>query len=289
MVGIKNLLIIVAIILIFLILPRVSQPSIELQDDAIKMTFSGNGTVSSEAISEVAKKQMPEIKVVSSLISANCSKGIYQYTETVYSPEYYIFAPTLSGNDCLCPSEMYRKTDWQFYMFGSLYEPTKAYSVNTGWVEYDKCLATNCYTSGMAKMKDVTYLHPNMDWEKSYEAEIVVYVGGERNELHFDDKITEQKIGDMTVQFRPELECNSGDLIIYGDAVKHYSKYQAFASDMELSKTDFRTRIEKRNEIIGEIDALLEDQVPECRLSGQEVVCSPEKESTYTTIFLNLD
>lgn len=287
----KRLAILIVVALLVILAQSANSPKVELiNNETLKITFTENGTVSADTLSSVAKTSMPQVRVVSSLLSANCSKDIYQYTETIYSPEYYIFAPNLSGKDCLCPSsDMYRKTDWKFYMFGYLYEPTKAYSVNTGWVEYDKCLATNCYTSGMMPMGEIRFAHPNQEWAASYDAEIVVYLDDERNELHFDEDTLEQKVGNLTVQFNPKLECDAGDVVIYNNEVKHYEKYAAFAWDMEQAKTDFRFRIEGRDATIGEINAFLSDEVAGCKVVEGKIKCAPTKESGITTIFLNLD
>lgn len=284
-------LLIIFVALVFILFSNASnQPTVELLDeDTIKMIFTENGTVSASQLSSVTNTTMPEVRVVSTILSANCTQEMSWYKETLYEPQYYIFAPHLSGKDCLCQEEMYRKTKWEYYMFGYLYQPQMAWKVNTGWVEYDKCLATNCYTSGMLKLGEVQFIDSLKDWEPKYDAEIVVYLDDERNELHFDEDTTEQKVGNMTVQFNPKLECDAGEVVIYNNEVKHARKYSEFSYYLHEAQTDFRKRIENRDYIVSEISNFIEDKVEGCSVVNGDAVCAPSKESTYTTILLNLD
>lgn len=198
----------------------------------------------------------------------------------LYKPERYLFSPTLSGDTCQCPYDMYTHSEWEYRMFGSLYQPQMSYNVSTGYIPLDQCIATNCYTSGLVPIGKTYFLHPKSPVIKRMITEIDV--NGKK--ITLTDGILEETSDNITVGFDGEIRCSETDFVVYENEVKHTDPYIALWAEQYMIKNYFRYRIENRDNVIEDMNSLLEDKVEDCVYSNMGVRCKAEIVGDYTVM-----
>jgi hypothetical protein len=235
-----------------------------------------NLLISSQAPFTVPEQQMSEFKedagelTVSTDGSAVCRYAIRSWNDgEVLIPEYHLFSPYLSGNDCLCPKGMYKNSRWEIVIMGQLHQPDLL--SGTLWsAAGDKCLQTNCYVTGLINHGSMESV--SRDGKIDFELDVAVGLGNASYSLKLADDELMDSAGPVSVSMALP-ECPERQLVVYHGQVKNWDDVKYLPNKVKKAKSDMRYRVEHRDEVIAEYNKLISSQVPGCRVSGNYVVC----------------
>jgi hypothetical protein len=266
---IKILLIVVILLVAIAVISTSSGPRMEIVNETAKITApEGNASFEAQNLSWSRDVPTPEIRLTSYVEYAECRHSVLSGFYRIQRPEYYVFDNYVSGNDCLCPPNMMRHSNWSSPMFGQLVQPYK----NLLGSFTDKCQVTFCYSSGMVDLGRA-YL---VNWTpvKSFRVPFVLSVGGVLQSGAFDQDHTEIKLDDGSViKLTGGYDCDAPRMYALNGAVKSSKSADALFDGIYYANTSFKYRIENRDQIVKNLEQFLASSVPGCSVSGRDVVC----------------